>query len=106
MRDPAMMTRMVLRCFVIAFLFISLEPLAARAGEHNCCPPGEYSRLHYWAPRLVRLQAQRCGPTLNVYAPDRHPGIPADSRITSFPCPAVRPVGNYSEGWLYRPSSR
>jgi hypothetical protein len=56
------------------------------------CPPPAYSPFRYWAPALARLHDKFHGPSLPVYAPERHPEIPADNHIVAFPCPPVAPA--------------
>ena len=55
------------------------------------CPPGSYSPWRYWTPGLARINDHCHGPMISTYAPNRHPEIPADYVILSYPCPPVPP---------------
>jgi len=52
-----------------------------------------YSPIHYWAPRVSKVNADIHGPKLSVYATDRHPEIPASTIILKYPHPPVDPAG-------------
>jgi hypothetical protein len=56
-----------------------------------------YSPFRYWTPRLARVNDAVHGPSLNVYAPDRHPEIPPTYTILKFTRPAVDPAATLIE---------
>ena len=53
--------------------------------------PASYSPFNYLTPEAVRLHEKHCGPHLSVYAPDRHPEIPATVTILKYCHPAAEP---------------
>jgi len=66
-------------------------PVADWFGCGDCSPPS-YSPFRYWAPRLARVSDCFHGPSLPVYAPDRHPEISPASYIIKYPCPPATPA--------------
>jgi len=55
------------------------------------CPPTSYSPCHYWTPTLERVCAHFRG-GVSMYAADLHPDVPPSYRVSTFPCPAVKPA--------------
>ena len=82
---------------------VAVVLLAARAASadgldlHHGYDPPSYCPFRYWTPRLARCYDQKCGPKLNVYAPDRHPEIVPYCIILGFPQPAVPPAATLIE---------
>jgi hypothetical protein len=60
-------------------------------------PSPSYSPFRYWTPRLARANDAVHGPSLNVYAPDRHPEITPTYTILKFTRPAVDPAATLIE---------
>lgn len=90
--------------FLLAWMlipaFLILAPTAIHAGpifhpHRTDCPKPSYSPAHYWTPSLFRINACIHGPRVDLYAPDRVPGIPPRYQIQPFPCPATDPATIY-----------
>jgi len=85
--------------FALGVLLLSAP--AASAGPiwdwlcGNCPPPEHYSPARYWTPGLARINDYCHGPKISVYAPDRHPEIPPEYQVLSFPCPPVLPAATF-----------
>jgi hypothetical protein len=69
----------------------SAGPLASWFGCGDC-PPPSYSPFRYWTPALARLHDCFHGPSLSMYAPERHPEVPPSAYILQYPCPPVPPA--------------
>jgi hypothetical protein len=87
---------------LICVVGLAANRLAAQPpGAGNCppganCPPDNYPKEHYWFPILWNWHYRHhCKPTVSVYAPDRHPGVPFGYVIQRFPCLAVEPAAMY-----------
>jgi hypothetical protein len=64
-------------------------------GKDDCPPPASYSPARYWAPGAARINDYCHGPKISVDAPDRHPEIPVDFVILTFPCPPALPAETF-----------
>jgi hypothetical protein len=93
--------RLLLAAFVLAAGLVSATP--ANAGplrdwfHPEDAPSPSYSPFRYWTPRLARVNDAAHGPSLNVYAPDRHPEIPPTYTILKFTRPAIDPAATLIE---------
>ncbi len=56
------------------------------------CPPGTYSPLHYWAPRVYRARAWVHPSYLDQYPPGPCPPVPATFQFSRYRCPGVLPA--------------
>jgi hypothetical protein len=56
------------------------------------CPRPDYSPIHYWVPRAVKVHDCLHGPRLPVYGPEIHPEVPPGTYTIQFPCPAAAPA--------------
>jgi hypothetical protein len=77
---------------------VLLGASAANAGSLWCwlcgkddCPPPSYPPIRYWAPGVARINDYCHGPKISVDPPDRHPEIPPDFVILTYPCPPALP---------------
>ena len=57
----------------------------------NPCPPPTYCPARYWAPNMARAYDCLCGPHISVYAPDRHPEVPATVTVFKYRCKPAPP---------------
>jgi hypothetical protein len=94
-RREALTSWLTAATFALAAVFLTAPQ--ASAGQlwdwlcGNCPPPAYYSPARYWTPGLARLNDYCHGPKISVYAPNRHPEIPVDYTVLTFPCPPVLP---------------
>jgi hypothetical protein len=83
-------TGLVLAAGLVSVSTVRAGPVA---DWFSCGDSSEYySPARYWAPGAARVYDKCHGPKLSVYAPDRHPEIPATCIILKYPCRFAAPA--------------
>jgi hypothetical protein len=87
--------RLTAAAFLLAVALVPAAPASAAFFEdwfsYHDCPKPSYSPLRYWAPEVLIVPDCIHGSHLSVYAPNRHPEIPASTINLRFRCPPAAP---------------